>query len=63
MYDKIEQGKHIKKANNIEIDPTKNIKPRAKKPKEQRIQQLNVEVKSNETHFREYYYNEIKGFL
>ena len=63
MYDKIEQGKHIRKANNIEIDPSKAPKPRVKKHKETRIQQLNVEVKSNETHFREHYYNEIKGFL
>ena len=24
---------------------------------------MNVEVKSNENYFRDYYYNEIKGFL
>jgi hypothetical protein len=47
MYEKIEQGKHIKKPNNIEIDNSAKSKPRVKKPKEQRIQQLNVEVKSN----------------
>jgi hypothetical protein len=63
MYEKIEQGKHIKKPNNIEIDNSAKSKPRVKKPKEQRIQQLNVEVKSNENYFREHYYNEIKGFL
>lgn len=56
MYDKIEQGKHIRKANNIEVD-NKTVKPRTKKQKEARIQQLNVEVKSNENHFREFYYN------
>jgi hypothetical protein len=33
MYDKIEQGKHIRKANNIEIDPTKVPKARVKKQK------------------------------
>ena len=63
MYDKIEQGKHIRKPNNIEIDSSKTVKPKVKKQKETRIQQLNVEVKSNENHFREHYYTEIKGFL
>ena len=33
MYDKIEQGKHIRKANNIEIDSTKVVKPKVKKQK------------------------------
>lgn len=47
MYDKIQQGKHIKKANTIEIDPTKVPKARVRKQKQTRIQQLNVEVKSN----------------
>lgn len=42
MYDKIEQGKHIRKPNNIEIDNSKTAKPRPKKAKEVRIQQLNV---------------------
>ena len=56
MYDKIEQGKHIRKPNNIEIDSSKTVKPKVKKQKETRIQQLNVEVKSNENHFREHYY-------
>ena len=63
MYDKIEQGKHIRKAVNIQVDGGAKSKPRAKKQKQQRIQQLNVEVKSNENHFRQHYYNEIKGFL
>ena len=47
MYNKIEQGKHIRKPNNIEVDSTKVPKPRVKKVKQTRIQQLNVEVKSN----------------
>lgn len=42
MYDKIEQGKHIKKLNTIEVDTSNKAKPRVKKPKEVRIQQLNV---------------------
>jgi aspartyl/asparaginyl-tRNA synthetase len=42
MYDKIEQGKHIKKQNNIEVENTLKNKPRSKKSKEVRIQQLNV---------------------
>ena len=42
MYEKIEQGKHIKKPNSIEIDTSKNTKPRVRKQKETRIQQLNV---------------------
>lgn len=42
MYDKIEQGKHIKKPNSIEVDNTNKNKAKAKKPKEVRIQQLNV---------------------
>ncbi len=46
MYDKIEQGKHIKKPN-MEVEGARANKARAKKPKEIRIQQLNVEVKSN----------------
>ena len=33
MYDKIEQGKHIRKPNNIEIDTNKVTKPRVKKQK------------------------------
>lgn len=56
MYDKIEQGKHIKKPNSIEVDNTNKNKPKAKKPKEVRIQQLNVQVRSNENYFREHYY-------
>jgi hypothetical protein len=63
MYDKIEQGKHIRKPNSIEVDNSGKNKVKAKKSKETRIQQLNVEVKSNENHFREHYFNEIKGFL
>jgi hypothetical protein len=42
MYDKIEQGKHIKKPNSIEVDNTNKNKPKPKKEKEVRIQQLNV---------------------
>jgi hypothetical protein len=42
MYDKIEQGKHIKKPNNIEVDNTNKNKIKPKKAKEARIQQLNV---------------------
>lgn len=63
MYYKIEQGKHIKKLNNVEIDNSNKVKVKSKKSKETRIQQLNVEVKSNQNYFREYYYNQIKGFL
>ena len=33
MYDKIEQGKHIRKANNIEIDSSKPVKSKGKKAK------------------------------
>ncbi len=62
MYDKIEQGKHIKKTMSTEAEGS-GKRNRNKKSKEVRIQQLNVEVKSNENHFREHYYNEIKGFL
>jgi len=47
MYYKIEQGKHIKKLNNVEIDNSNKVKVKSKKSKETRIQQLNVEVKSN----------------
>lgn len=47
MYQKIEQGKHIKKLNNAEVDNSIKVKVKSKKPKETRIQQLNVEVKSN----------------
>lgn len=47
MYEKIEQGKHIKKLNNIEVDNSAKLKVKPKKSKEARIQQLNVEVKSN----------------
>ena len=60
MYDRIEQGKHIKKGNEGEADPT--IKKK-RKSKTVRIQQLNVEVRSNEQQFRNYYHQEIKGFL
>lgn len=57
MYDKIQQGKHIKKPNNIEVDNSNKNKPKTKKSKEVRIQQLNVEVKSNENYFRDHYFN------
>lgn len=57
MYEKIEQGKHIKKPNNIEIDNINKPKTKVKKVKITRIQQLNVEVKSNEQQFRKHYYN------
>ncbi len=53
MYEKIEQGKHIKKVNKIEVDAKdasliakKNEKK--KKDKTLTVQQLNVEVKSNQ---------------
>jgi hypothetical protein len=46
MYDNIEQGKHIKKPNCVEVEPVKS-RPKQKKSKEARIQQLNVEVRSN----------------
>ena len=60
MYDKIEQGKHIKKGSAGEADPPTR---KQKKNKIIRIQQLNVEVRSNEQQFRNYYHQEIKGFL
>lgn len=47
MYDKIQQGKHVKKSNNVDIDPTNKGRTKIKKQKDIRIQQLNVQVKSN----------------
>lgn len=52
MYEKIEQGKHIKKVNKIQIDNKDTIigskNEKKKKQKILTVQQLNVEVKSNQ---------------
>lgn len=68
MYEKIEQGKHIKKGNKIESDvkDTLNTTKRADKKKKEKtltVQQLNVEVKLNQENFRKHYYDAVKPFL
>lgn len=69
MYEKIEQGKHIKKGNKIEIDPKQSIANVTKKPDKKKkeknltVQQLNVEVKLNQENFRKYYFDAVRPFL
>jgi len=57
MYQKIEEGKHIKKANSSETETAAKAPSKTRKVKTARIQQLNVEVKSNEHQFRKHYFN------
>ena len=47
MYSKIEQGRHVKKAATLEGTDGAKTRPKVKKVKESRVQQLNVEVRSN----------------
>lgn len=51
MYDKIQQGKHIKKIGKVEVsaqDTSVVKKEKKKKGKALTVQQLNVEVKTNQ---------------
>ena len=47
MYEKIDQGKHIKKSSTVAIENKEPKTEKKKIVKETRIEQMNVDVKSN----------------
>jgi hypothetical protein len=67
MVEKIENGRVVKREASFKVSEVKPADGKEEKKEHRKrelpVQQYNVEVKSNQNNFREFYYKQVRSFL